>query len=96
MEKPVYVIVHGAAILEFKHVASGILLEKINELERILREEEKFEINDDSILSVPKGLPKGKEVRVCGGLRGICVANQLHQLLEADYDASIYDPATLP
>ena len=96
MGTPVYVVVHGDVILEFKGRVDGSDLQKINELERVLREEQSFRINrHDDVFSIPRDLPNGREVRVCGGLRGLCVSIQLRHLLKAGYDASIYEPATI-
>jgi len=44
---------------------------------------------------VPYAIPDGKEVRVCGAFRDICVASQLRALLANGVDAKLYEPATL-
>lgn len=92
--KPVYVLVHASTILEAKETDSTILKPKIEELERIL-ESEDFFIVEGNPFAIPKGIPKEREVLVCGGLGEGCVAWQCMQLLEAGYQAEIYSPATI-
>ena len=89
---PVYVLVHHQTILEYNG-PSMILGEKKRELERILREEEFFIAG--SPFSIPEGLPKEREVKVCGGLKEVCVRIQINQLKKSGYVASVHEPAVV-
>ena len=92
--KPVYVLVHASPILELEGNFTGRLREVYNELNRIIRQEEYFTIENP--LSIPRGLTKEREVKVCGGLRNVCVSNELETLVSAGFRATVHEPATLP
>ena len=92
--KPVYVLVHSSTILGFHGNPYENFVVKIRELERIVREEEYFLVEGSPSL-IPDGLPKESQIKVCGGLKEICVPAQVRSLREAGYNSSIYEPASI-
>ena len=91
---PIYVLVHVSPILELDGNFSGRLRQVYDELRRIVNQEEYFIAENP--LAIPNGLPAGREIKVCGGLRGICVSNELESLIAAGFKATIHESATLP
>jgi hypothetical protein len=96
--KPLYVIVHAAGFLQsdVSFFAFGDLL-RLVELHRVVREERKILVEGNPSW-IPENLPNNKEspIRVCGGLRDVCVNDQYEALQSAGYtQAAIYEPASI-
>ncbi len=83
--KPLYVIVHEDCIYRN--------LPEYGEVQRIKSEEDFVEI-DESWLINP-GLPKDREIFVCGAYRNLCVDIQYRILAESGYKVSVYEKATV-
>ncbi|HLC59997.1 MAG TPA: hypothetical protein VJJ52_01060 [Candidatus Nanoarchaeia archaeon] len=92
--KPVYVLVHASPILELEGNFGGRLREVYDELHSIIRQEEYIPVENP--LKIPDGLQRNREIKVCGGLRDVCVSNQLETLVVAGFNTTIHEAATLP
>ena len=98
MEKqpPFYVVVHQELVNEAVSKNPDSLKHIKDELARIIEKEDHIALsNYDDPRKVYDGVPKGREILVCGALREWCVDMQTEALLEAGYDAQIYDRATI-
>ncbi|MBI2627019.1 MAG: hypothetical protein HYW77_02130 [Parcubacteria group bacterium] len=85
-DKPYFVIVHDAPIKPDHPV--------YKEIQRIRKEEDFSEIGNNP-RDVPVGIPKTREVLVCGTYYEYCVTLQLNALKYLGYNASVYEKATV-
>jgi hypothetical protein len=94
MIQPLYVIVHEAQINDSEDPVDAA--RALEELARIRVEEDFVELADGDIMEIPYTLQdRRRPLRVCGAFLEICVPLHTLALLEAGYDAEVYEEASV-
>ena len=86
MSEYIYIIVHPNSIKKSREPNEW------KELQRTKSKEKYFIVRGDPS-EIPENLPRKKLIRLCGGLIGVCLADQLNSLRKQEYKAFLYYPA---